>query len=432
MSKRKIRIGINAQVCPGGGTSSLENVLRILASVGRLEGDEEYVFITPWSNPDWLQPFLGERQTMVPAPPPPMEIAAPERYMMVKSLMGPLLPFARAVKRLAAAQPKPMFSVPVSGGFYESLNCDVIHFPFQEYAYCRLPTIYNPHDLQHLHYPEFFAPDVIKRRETIYPAACRAARIVVVASQFIKQDLIEKYGVEAEKIQVIPWSPPEIVFREFFENEIADVLAKYECPPRPFMLFPAMTWEHKNHLRLLKAIALLRDRDGFIVNLVCTGYKHPFYEQIERVLRKLKLENQVQFTGVVSIEELSLLYRQAQFVIIPTLFEAASGPLYEAWQHDVAAACSAVTSLPEQAAGAALLFDPLSVEHIAGAVKKMSSDEKLRAEMRRRGQLRLADFDLERTTKAYRAVYRKTAGAELTEEDRYLLKWDWMRDSHNI
>ena len=49
------------------------------------------------------------------------------------------------------------FALPQSHGFYESLGGDIIHFPFQEFTVCRIPSIYNPHDLQHLHYPQFFS-----------------------------------------------------------------------------------------------------------------------------------------------------------------------------------------------------------------------------------------------------------------------------------
>ncbi len=427
MSK-KLRIAINAQVVPGSGSSSLETVLRVLTAIGRLDGVEEYVFITPWERPDWLKPLLNERQTIISAPPPEPPAALGRREKLLR-LTGGLRPLARRLKHLAFTPAKYAFQVPLSNGFYESLGCDVVHFPFPEYAYCDLPTVYNPHDLQHLHFPQFFAEEVLERRAVIYPSACRAAEIVVVGSQFIKDDVIEKFGIAAEKIQVIPWSPPEISTAENDENAVAAVLEKYECPPRPFTLFPAMTWEHKNHLRLLEAIALLRDRDALEINLVCTGFKHAFYQNIERRIGELKLEKQVKVTGIVALDELDLLYRAARFVVIPTLFEAASGPLFEAWQRGAPVACSSVTSLPEQAADAALLFNPFSVGEIADALKKMWADEILRDDLRARGFRRLADFDLERTAKAYRAVYRKAAGAELTEEDRDLLNWDWMRDS---
>ncbi len=426
--KKRLRIAINAQIPSGSGAGGIETVLRVLTSLGRLDGDEEYVFIGHWSEPDWLKPFLNERQTIARAPQP--EQPEPNRIENFKRVLGPLRPLARGVKRLVRSPPpKANVSVPSSDGFYENLNCDVVHFPYQDFVYCRVPTVYNPHDLQHLHYPEFFAPEESERREIVYPAACRAANIVVVASQFVKQDVMQKYGISADKIQVIPWSPPETASNEFTEKDVRSLFEKYECPPGSFILYPAMTWEHKNHIRLLEAVALLREREKLKINVICTGHKNSFYPRIERRLHELKLESQVKFTGVVASKELSLLYRQAQFIIIPTLFEAASAPLFEAWQHGAAVACSSVTSLPEQAAGAALFFNPFSVEEIANAVKTMTSDEALRAEFRSRGFRRLQNFDGERTAKAYRAVYRRAAGVVLSDEDRHLLKWDWMRDS---
>ncbi len=427
--KRKLRIAINAQIPSGSGTGGIETVLRVLTSLGRLDGDEEYVFIGHYADGDWLKPLLSERQTIVRAPQPDRQ-HQPNRTETLKRLMRPLRPLARGIKNLVVSQPpKAQAGVPVSDGFYENLNCDVIHFPYQDFVRCRMPTIYNPHDLQHLHFPEFFAPEEIQRREIVYPAACLAAQTVVVASQFVKQDLMQRYGTDAGKIQIIPWSPPEATLNEFTAKEVGSLFEKYDCPPRPFILYPAMTWGHKNHLRLLEAVALLREREGLKVNVICTGHKNSFYPRIEKRLRELKLEDQVKFTGIVEYKELSLLYCRAQFVIIPTLFEAASAPLFEAWQHGVAVACSSVTSLPEQAADAALFFDPFSIEEIANAVKTMTSDETLRAEFRSRGFRRLQNFDIERTAKAYRAVYRKAAGVALNDEDLHLLNWNWMRDS---
>lgn len=422
--KKKLRIAINAQIPSGSGTGGIETVLRVLTALNRLEGDEEYVFIGHWADADWLKPLMSARQTIVRAPRPAQRHESNQTNTL-KRLMRPL---ARVVKRFAAP-PKVNIDVPISDGFYENLNCDVIHFPYQDFVRSSVPSVYNPHDLQHLHYPEFFAPEEVRRREVIYPAACRAANAVVVASQFIKRDVIRRYEIEASKIQVIPWSPPEITSEKFTEKDVIALFEKYECPSDLFILYPAMTWEHKNHLRLLEAVHLLREREGLKINVVCTGHRNSFYPRIERRLRELKLEAQIKFTGIVELRELNILYRRAQFIIIPTLFEAASAPLFEAWQHGVAVACSRVTSLPEQAAGAAFFFDPFSVEEIANAVKTMTSDETLRAELRARGFKRLQNFDMERTAKAYRAVYRKTAGVVLSDEDRQLLNCDWMRDS---
>ncbi|MGB3905974.1 MAG: glycosyltransferase family 1 protein, partial [Anaerolineae bacterium] len=226
----------------------------------------------------------------------------------------------------------------------------------------------------------------------------------------------------------IPWAPPTQAYPAPSPSALAAVKAKYGLH-QPFAFYPAMTWAHKNHLRLLEALACLRDREGLVVRLVCTGFRHPsHWAQIEERLRIMDLNDQVQFLGMVQPEDLRAIYCLAQFVVVPTLFEAASGPVFEAWQEGVPVTCSTVTSLPEQAGDAALLFDPFSVDAIVDAVRRMATDEDLRAQLARKGERRLRDFSWARTAKAYRAVYRRAARRPLTDEDRWLLSWDWMRN----
>jgi len=420
-----LKVAIDAQILPGSGSGGVEQVITgLVHALGNLEdGDEEYVIIGPWQNPEWLKPYIGPNQRIISG-----------HRTLESSLgqaLGPLLPAAarsrNILRRLLGVAPTAPPQVPISDGFYESLGCDVIHFPYQHFVVCALPAIYNPHDLQHLHYPQFFTPSIIAWRETIYPSGCHFAHTVVVASQWVKRDIMEHYHVNPDKIQVIPWAPPTQAYPEPDTDTLDAARKKYQLK-NPFALYPSMTWAHKNHIRLLEALALVRDRDGVKVHLVCTGHKNSFWPRIEKRLLELNLEDQVKFLGLVPPADLRALYRLAQFVVIPTLFEAASGPLFEAWQDGTPVACSTVTSLPEQAADAALLFDPLSAEAIAEAVAKMATNPELRDDLRKRGASRLQDFSWERTAKAYRAVYRRAAGYRLSEEGRWLLSWDWMRE----
>ena len=430
-----LRVAINAQLEPEGGSGGVVTVLRALAALAGLDGPEEYVFVGPHDSQEWLRSILPPGQTVVPGPGPARRSV--DRMEPFKRALGPLRPAARGLRRVLGATVQAAesggaglaslksFSPPTPKNFYEGLGCDVVHFPFQSYEPCRLPTVYNPHDLQHLHYPEFFTPAEIGLRENLHPSACRAAHTVVAASEFVKRDVVERYRLDSRKVQVIPWAPPPLP-----GSPTADISAlrrKYGLSDEPFALYPAMTWEHKNHVRLLEALARLRDREGLEIRFVFTGHQTDFWPRVSLRVNELGLGGQVKFLGLVPREELSAFYRAAQFVFVPTLFEAASAPLFEAWQHGAPAACSSVTSLPEQAAGAALLFDPFDVGQIARALAHMATEEDLREELRRRGTRRLDDFSLERTAKAYRAVYRRAAGLMLCDEDRRLLGRDWMR-----
>lgn len=389
---KPLRIAINAQLRPGAGAGGVESVLRVLAGLSQLDGPEHYLFVVLRDHADWLRPFLdGTNASIITAR---------------RSLRRRLLRIGRRMIRRPSHAPLPM-----SPGFFERLDCDVVHFPYQVVHRTSVPSIFNPHDLQHVHYPQFFSADELRYRQTVYPAACRRAHTVVVASRFVKRDLVEHMQLDPAKIRVIPWAPLPL-----------DSTATEHEPRQPFALYPAMLWEHKNHLRLLDAVALLRDRRNLRIRVVCTGHKTDYWPVLEHRIATLGLHEQVSFPGVVSGPDLAALYRSAQFVVLPSLFEAASAPMFEAWQHGAPVACAAITALPEQAGDAALLFDPTSVEDIAIALERMSTDAQLREDLRASGARRLSELDPMETLQRYRAVYRQAAGRVLSDEDRWLLR----------
>ncbi|MCI0463888.1 MAG: glycosyltransferase family 4 protein [Gemmataceae bacterium] len=424
-----LSVAMNVVVSPGLSGGIEQSTVGLIHALGKLEGPEQYTLAV--HSPelrDWLAPYCGPNQRMVMKPRRGRSNARGFSVTrMFKFALAPLLPVARYLQHLMSI-PRSWPEVPVSDGFFESLGCDVLHFPTQAFTLCALPTIYNPHDLQHLHYPQFFTAHDLTCRETIYPAGCRYAHTVAVGTQWVKDDIIRRYGTDPDKIQVIPWAPPTQFYKDPTPEQTAAVPRKYQLEG-PFALYPAVSWPHKNHLRLLEALAHLRDSRGLIVRLVCTGspYK-PFWPRIEARVRELNLQSQVKFLGFVPEEDLRALYRLAQFLVMPTLYEADSCPIHEAWSEGLPVASSNATALPDQVHDAGLLFDPKDVGSIADAVARMATDERLRADLRQRGYRRVKDFDWERTARAYRAVYRRAADVPLTEEDRWLLQWDWMRE----
>jgi glycosyltransferase involved in cell wall biosynthesis len=413
-SGRKLTVAINSQIFFEKGIGGIETVLvGLVHALGRLDGPEQYVIIGPWDNPDWLQPYVGPNQRIVRG----------RRVEFVRRAVAPFRPILRKARNVLwrAAGVSPTWPiVQKSNGFYEQLGCDVIYFPTPHFIRCALPAVYNPHDLQHLHYPGFFSPEGVIWREKISRAGCELSHTVIAISDWVKRDIVSQYGISPEKVEVIRWGPPTEVHPAPDRHLLEKVARKYALNA-PFALFPAMTRVHKNHIRLLEAVALLRDRSGERILLVCTGYQNDFWPKIHARQRDLKLEHQVRFLGMVDAAELRALYRLSQFVVFPSLFEGAGMPVLEAWRDNAPVACSAVTSLPEIAGDAALLFDPTSVDSIADALARMHSDPDLRQRLRRRGAERLRRFDWERTAKHYRAVFRRAAGRPLDDEDRSLL-----------
>ena len=413
----KRRIVINAQFQPDGFVGGVEQFVgSLVTSLGSLgDGDERYVVVA-------LPGFErhpgfrgGPRVTTVPG-----FLRVGRRFRLVELLPPRLFrALKRAVGRQGHAAQNPGAAGPVlpDGAFFDALGARVVHFPFQDFFRTSTPSIFHPHDLQHLHFPRFFTADELAMRIRVYPAACAAARAVVVEARWVKSDVCRSFGIADEKVLVIPIGPPE----DRVVSSGGAPKSRRGLPER-FILYPAQAWPHKNHLALIDALRLLRDRDGISVGLVCTGRKTSFWPIIAECVRKFRMGDVVRFTGYVGREELAGLYREATAVVLPSLCEGAGQPLLEAFSYGAAVACSGTTSFAEYAADSALLFNPEEPAEIANTIRRLVTEPELRERLRSAGRARLASFSWERSARAYRALYRELAGWPMDAGDHALLR----------
>ena len=309
---------------------------------------------------------------------------------------------------------------PPSNGVVEREGFHVVHFTTQAGFLTHVPTIYHPHDLQHVHLPQFFSPRARASRDAWYRRLCDQASIVVVTSRWTQRDVMASYGLSEEKVRVVSWPPVTAAYERPALSEIARVARDCELPSR-FIFYPAQTWPHKNHLGLLEALALLRQR-GVTVPFVSSGRRNSYFPVLTRRARELGIEDQVRWLGFVDAGTLQCLYAQARAVVVPTRFEAGSGPVWEAFVAGTPVACSSVTSLPEQADGAALLFDPDDIPGMADSIERLWTDDELCASLANRGKSRIEQVDWDSAARTFRAYYRLVSGSPLSIEDRALMQ----------
>lgn len=413
--RRELRVAIDARLpdSEGGGVASV--VMGLARGLSQLDdGNEQYLFLSLEGHDAWLRPHVS-------GPSRTLELRAGAQLgRRVKDRIGRTAPLVRAAWQRLPARITGVPNLPNSSGLVEAAGADVVHFPLQEAFLTTIPSIYHPHDLQHLHLPQFFSPKVRATREWHYKAFAERAAMVAVASSWTKDDVVRHLGIPESKIVVVPWAPFLSGIANPTREEAVAVTRHLRLPAR-YLLYPARTWPHKNHAALLDAIALLRTRDGIEASLVFTGRRTPEANALDARARRLGVEDLLTWTGFVDANDLRSVYALADGVIIPTLFEAASGPLWEAWLAGKAAACSNVTSLPEQAGEAAIVFDPTSVDAVADAVAKLWTSKKLRITLARRGLKRVSAFSWDRTARTFRAHYRRIGGVTLTDEDRNLI-----------
>jgi glycosyltransferase involved in cell wall biosynthesis len=260
-------------------------------------------------------------------------------------------------------------------------NLDVLHFPTQLPVQfdLKLPYIVTMHDVQELHFPEYFTPEQRAFRAVNHGAAVDKARKVIVSFDHVKVDLVKYFHVPEDKIQVCPLSLDNLALPEPSAAAASAYAEKYSAR-QPYLLYPAQTWPHKNHLRLLEALSLARQHGLSQLGLICTGHKNEHHETIAARAESLGLSEAVLFAGLVAEDELSWLYQHAALVVIPTEYEAGSYPLYEAMSVGAPVICSDVTSLPETIGDRRFLFSPYDVKAMADLIERMLTDEELRSD----------------------------------------------------
>ncbi|MGC1802062.1 MAG: glycosyltransferase family 1 protein [Solirubrobacterales bacterium] len=409
-----MRVCIDARTETGllGGVEQV--VIGLAHGLSRLDdGSEEYLFLTTPGKDAWILPYLHGPCRAMPAGEPP--VWALRRYK-ARDWLSRHLPF---VRRPLTPQPGPE-RVMISDGTVEWAGIDVVHFPCQMAFLTQVPSIYHPHDLQHLHLPELFTEEDLELRGLWYRAFCEQAALVVMMTSWGRRDLIRHFGLPPEKVVVVPWGSVMDAYPQPSPQQIAETRAALGLPDR-FIFYPAQTWRHKNHEGLLETLALIRDRHGEVPPLVCSGHLNDFHPTLERRASELGLQDSVNFVGFVTPLELRCLYEMATALVFPSRFEGWGMPVSEAFASDLPVASSSATGLDEVVGEAALTFDPERPDQIADAVWRLWTDPQLRATLVERGRRRSEGSRVDHAVRVFRAHYRRIAGRRLSDEDRALL-----------
>jgi len=265
-----------------------------------------------------------------------------------------------------------------------------------------MPTVVTMLDLIWLHYPgAMTARDTLGMKVLGLTSARRADRVIAI-SEAGKADLVQTIGLDPERIDVTmlgirdggsaPATP---------EDELRRRLALGDGQ---LVLCVAQKRIHKNLLGLVRAFALLGDRDA---TLVLPGPPTAYEEEVRALAGQLGIAERVRFLDWVSAEDLEGLFAAASAFVLPSLMEGFGLPIIEAMQHGVPVACSDISSLPEVAGDAALLFDPHDDASIAAAIVRLLDDPALAADLGARGRARCAELTWEATARATLASYRR-------------------------
>jgi glycosyltransferase involved in cell wall biosynthesis len=293
---------------------------------------------------------------------------------------------------------------PAFAYYLKKTKADIYHLPNTAPFLCKVcPSIGTILDLQEFKTDKYSASRTFYRRLANLLIS-RLADIIITISKNSKRDIVELLKINPDKIRVIYLAHSE-AFRKLDKYQSASyVLNKYGF--RDYVLTVGDIQAGKNLVRLIEAFAMLKNSNQEC-KLVLVGKERSPYSELHETIRRMRLENTVKFTGYVSQEDLIHLYNAAHLCVYPSLYEGFGLPILEAMACGTPVVTSNISSIPEVAGGAALLFDPSDVHEMMEKINMVLARPELREHLSAQGLRRVTDFSWRRTATETMEVYEQ-------------------------
>jgi len=223
----------------------------------------------------------------------------------------------------------------------------------------------------------------------LHALCARQAAAVIVPSQITRDSVVDFYGVQPERIAVVPQGADEAFRPGTSPSELEAVRRRFFGENRPFILFVGKCSRRRNIPRLLTAFARLKDSQGIPHGLLLFGPNHqdlPLAAQC----RELGIDGDVVQTDgrITEHAELVPIYSAAEVFVHPSEYEGWSMTTVEAMACGTPVVAANRGGLREVAEGHALMVDDPTVDALADAIGKVLADSALHADLSRRAAAR--------------------------------------------
>ena len=243
------------------------------------------------------------------------------------------------------------------------------------------------HDLSFRAHPDYFPRSIARYMRALVGGALRRAEVIVALSEFTRRE-IQRFYPGALRKTVVIYPGLDHAFGATGEESDAAAWQTYSVQP-PYLLAVGNIHPRKNLARLLAAYEQLQAKRRDLPGLVWAGVERWGSDELCTRARAAG----VQLIGRVQAEHLPALYRGARVLVYPSLYEGFGLPPVEAMACGTPVIASNTTGLPEAGGEAAVMVDPLKVDHLAEAIERVVSDAALRAELRQQGLVQAARFN---------------------------------------
>ncbi len=269
-----------------------------------------------------------------------------------------------------------------------------------------VPSVNVFHDLSFEHFPKDLPFLERKNYRYFFPKYAKKATRIATVSQFSKNDIVERYGVDENKIDLV-YSGTNESFKPVDETVKTRIRAEF-TQGAPYFLFMGSLHPRKNLARLFTAFDRFKQSDSTGTKLLIVGMKKWWTGDIRAAFENMKHQDDVILPGRVDLKTLNEIVASALAVTYVSYLEGFGLPILEGFHSDTPVITSNVTSMPEVAGDAALLVDPFSISSITNAMTRIANDEDLRQELIRKGRIQKEKFSWQKTSELLWNTIEKT------------------------
>lgn len=273
-------------------------------------------------------------------------------------------------------------------------NFDILHATYYDPYFIKnlkKPFVTTIHDLTYERLPEYFwVNDPLSYHKRINVE--RADKIIAI-SKTTKNDLLKYIDTDEDKVEVI-YHGIDIKTPLIFE-EVRNL-------PQEYLLFIGDRSGYKNFYLLLNTFKKLAKLYPDI-HLVLAGGGKLVGADVE-MINRLKIKEKV-LHFEVNDNQLNYLYKHTLLFIYPSLHEGFGLPILEAFKAQCPILLSDTDCFKEIAQDAAAFFSPHSADDLIFKIEKLILDQKWKADLVAKGNLRILNFPIEKCVKETLALY---------------------------
>lgn len=270
-----------------------------------------------------------------------------------------------------------------------------------------IPKVSMVHDVAYLRYPEHLQPRIRTFYKKWMGRYLAYTDHIITVSEFSKREIIAGYNIPADKISVV-YNGITDAYKPISEEQKKHTRDRY-TNGKPYFVYLGAIHPRKNILTLVKAFEHFKSSHPSEHQLVLAGRASWHTEEVFKAIAESNWKDSIHLPGYIATADATSLVASAEAMIYPSLYEGFGLPLVEAMACGVPVICSNVSSLPEVAGNAALLFDPLDAGQLAHHMEKLSTDEVLRKKLITLGTQRSKYFSWDNAAKQVYEVLERFA-----------------------